>query len=83
MSARRLRRRLRSAQCEIDAARVDHRKFEQAALGEGFDVGESGRAICIGARRQRRWGTTDVHMTANALDDAPVDQSKGCGPPLS
>src|SRR6516162_9586593 len=31
--------------CEIDAARIDYRKLEQATRRQGFDIGEAGRDI--------------------------------------
>jgi hypothetical protein len=77
---------------ETDAARVDHREFEQAARGKRFDMDKAGDGIGdgtagIGAGRQERRVrriNRNVHFRSNALDypriNLPVE---GYDPPLS
>jgi hypothetical protein len=66
---------------EIDAAGVDHRKFEQATRGERFKMSKSGGSVrdekaCINARCQDRGiGRIDhnVDLRANSFNDAGVN----------
>ena len=81
IGAGRLRRGSRCKLREVDAAGVDHGKFEQAARGKRLDMGEPvrgvrkvGRPIDVGGL-DRRIGRINgnVHLLANALDDARID----------
>src|SRR5262245_61281687 len=68
-------RRRRLDQGEIDAARIDHGKVEQAARGQGLEMGEARGRVRVGARDGGigRIDQNAIHLRPYAFDDARID----------